>query len=135
MDSAGNLYIGDTANHRVRRVSNGTITTVAGNGTPGYSGDGGIGTSAALQFPTDVKVDSRGFLWIADYINGRVRRVRLDTGIITAVAGSNTSVADNRPALQTGFYGPVAILLDTLGNLFVAELYGGRVRIVRAPIP
>lgn len=135
VDNAGNLYIADTANHRIRRVSNGTIMTVAGNGTPGYSGDGGIGTAASLQFPTDVKVDPRGFLWIADYFNGRVRRLRLDTGVITTVAGSNTYNADNRPALQTGLYGPVAILIDSVGDLFIAELYGGRIRIVRAPIP
>ena len=67
MDSAGNLYIADTGNNRIRKVSNGVITTVAGNGTHGFSGDNGPATSAQLDDPDGVAVDSAGNLYIADY--------------------------------------------------------------------
>ena len=66
VDSAGNLYIADTGNNRIRKVSNGVITTVAGNGTPGFSGDNGPATSAQLNDPYGVAVDSAGNLYIAD---------------------------------------------------------------------
>ena len=94
VDSSGNLYIADAANQRIRKVSaNGIITTVAGNGIAGYSGDGGPATSAALQItsfgqsPSGVVVDTSGNLYIADTWNSRVRKVSL-SGTITTVAGT-----------------------------------------------
>ena len=74
VDSAGNIYIADTVNDRIRKVSGGTITTVAGNGSIGFSGDGGPATSASLRAPTGVAVDSAGNLYIADTCNHRIRR-------------------------------------------------------------
>ena len=74
VDAQGDFYIADAGNNRVRKVSGGVITTVAGTGTPGYSGDGGQATSAQLQIPSDVAVDGQGNLYIADYGNQRIRR-------------------------------------------------------------
>jgi len=76
VDSAGNLYVADSANNRIRMVSNGVITTVAGNGTQGFSGDGGPATGAQLNYPKGVAVDSAGNLYIADTVNQRIRRSR-----------------------------------------------------------
>ena len=86
VDTSGNVYIGDTSNNRVRKVSGGNITTVAGTGAPGYSGDGGQATSAQLNLPKAVAVDAQGNLYIADYGNNRIRKVC--GGIITTVAGN-----------------------------------------------
>ncbi len=86
-DSTGNLYIADSFHHTVRKVSNGVMTTVAGNGTHGFTGDGGPATSAQLSYPSSVAVDSAGDLYIADFDNDRIRKVS-NNGIITTVAGS-----------------------------------------------
>ena len=84
MDSAGDLFIADTGNDRVREVNRaGVITTVAGDGTGGYSGDNGPATAAELYNPTGVAVDSAGDLFIADTANNVVREVNLATGVIT----------------------------------------------------
>ena len=91
MDSAGNLYIADTVNNRIRKVSNGVITTVAGNGTCCFSGDNGPATSAQLYGPQGVAVDSAGNLYIADTGNNRIRKV--SNGVITTVAGNGTCQA------------------------------------------
>ena len=100
VDSAGNLYIADTRNNRVRRVSSdGVITTVAGNGAAGFSGDGGPATSAQLSSPNGVAVDGTGNLYIADGDNKRVRKVSAG-GVIGTVAGSGTGgvTSDGVPA-------------------------------------
>ena len=86
VDSDGNLFIADVSNSRIRKVSNGVITTVAGNGTLGFSGDTGPATSAQLANPSGVAVDSAGNLYIADTNNNRIRMV--SNGVITTVAGS-----------------------------------------------
>ena len=96
VDSAGNVYIADTYNNRIRKVSNGMITTVAGNGTAGFSGDNGPATSAQLSGPSGVAVDSAGNLYIADTGNNRIRKV--SNGVITTVAGGGTQLGDNGPA-------------------------------------
>ncbi len=88
VDGSGNLFISDTHNSRIRKVStNGIITTVAGNGTLGFSGDGGAATSAQLGYPSGVAVDGSGNLFIADVRNDRIRKVSTG-GIITTVAGN-----------------------------------------------
>jgi hypothetical protein len=90
VDSAGALYIGDVANNRVRKVTlDGVITTVAGTGTEGFSGDNGPAISAQLYAPYAIAVDSAGTLYIADYANQRVRKVTRD-GVITTMAGTGT---------------------------------------------
>lgn len=102
LDGAGALYIADAANSRVRKVSNGIITTIAGNGLSGFSGDGGPATSATLSAPVAVAVDASGNVYIADQNNSRVRKVA--KGIITTVAGSGTPFlsGDNDPAINAG---------------------------------
>ena len=128
VDSAGNVYIADVGNHRIRKVANGVITTVAGYGTPGFSGDGGPATSAQLAHPYDVSVDSAGNLYIADYDNQRIRKV--SNGVITTVAGNGTAgfSGDNGPATSAQLNYPMAIAVDASGNIFVADYFDNRVR-------
>jgi len=123
VDGTGNLFIADYSNNRVRRVSpNGIITTVAGNGQSGYSGDGGPATSAQLDHPYGVAVDAAGNLFIADKNNSLVRRVS-PNGIITTVAGNGQSgySGDGGPASSAQLGSPVGLAVDGAGNLFVAD--------------
>ena len=123
VDSAGNLYIADSGHYRIRKVSNGVITTVAGNGTDGFSGDGGPATSAQLSHPGGVAVDSAGNLYIADTVNNRVRKV--SNGVITTLAGGGTNPGDG-PAASAFLANPGAVTVDSSGNLYIAD---GRSRI------
>ena len=90
VDSAGDIFIADIANARIRKVdyATGIITTVAGNGTPGFSGDGGAATAAELSDTSSVAVDSAGDIFIADYGDNRIRKVDHASAVITTVAGS-----------------------------------------------
>ena len=134
-DTSGNLFIADECNDRVRRVDAIThvITTVAGNGTVGFSGDGGPATAATLHCPDSVAVDSSGNLFIADGCNLRVRRVDATTQVITTVAGGGTvgSVGDGGPATSASL-GPIDVAVDRAGNLFIADYGNLRVRRVDA---
>jgi sugar lactone lactonase YvrE len=135
VDSAGNLYIADEANQRIRRVdTSGTITTVAGNGTGGYNGDNIAATSAELYYPTGVAVDSAGNLFIADSSNYVVRRVDASTGFITTVAGNGHSgfSGDNGPATNASLALPSGVAVDGAGNLFIADMWNSRIRRVDA---
>jgi trimeric autotransporter adhesin len=104
VDSFGNIYIADTANNRIRKVtaSTGDISTVAGNGTAGYSGDGGLATSAKLNWPESVAVDTSGNLYIADTDNNRVRKVTASTGYISTVAGTGAAGDSGNGGLACG---------------------------------
>jgi len=130
LDASGNLYIADLGNQRIRRVSpTGTITTVAGNGVPGYSGDGGLATLAQLSNPGAVAADEVGNFYIADIENHRVRRVS-PAGIITTVAGTGTPgfSGDGGPAMSAQLNRPASVALDGTGNLYIAELVNHRIR-------
>jgi sugar lactone lactonase YvrE len=130
LDAFGNLYIADAANHAVREVAlNGIIRTVAGNGTAGFSGDGGLATNATLNFPEGVVVDGAGNLYIADHNNGRIRMVAT-SGIITTVAGSVTNgfSGDGGSATNARLDFPGGVASDTLGNLYIADSGNNRIR-------
>jgi hypothetical protein len=114
-------------------TSAGIISTVAGNGTSGYSGDGGQATSAALYFPAGVAVDSAGNLFIADYGNNRIRKVT-SAGIISTVAGNGTKSysGDGGQATSAALYYPTSVAVDSAGNLFIADEGNNRIRKVSA---
>ncbi|MFE0062741.1 hypothetical protein [Streptomyces sp. NPDC059003] len=134
VDKAGNLYIGDRHNHRVRKVTpNGNITTVAGNGTAGYVSDGGPAIATRLHYPAGVAVDGEGNLYIADGHNQRIRKVT-PNGLITTVAGNGTGgyVSDGGPALATRLYYPYGVTVDEGGSLYIADHSNHRIRKVTA---
>jgi sugar lactone lactonase YvrE len=135
VDSSGNLFIGDSQNYRVRKVdTTGTITTVAGNGTQGFSGDGGPAINAELGWPSGVTLDALGNLLIADSINHRIRRVDAVTGIITTVTGNGTPgySGDGGPATSASLYNPRMVKLDIAGNLYISDVWNHRIRMIYA---
>jgi len=136
VDNKGTLFIGDDLNHRVRRVdaSTGIITTFAGNGTAGFSGDGGPATSASLNRPQGIAIDTSGNLFLADELNNRIRRVDASTGIITTFAGNGTAgfSGDGGPATSAALSSPTGVALDSSGNLYIADFANHRIRRVVA---
>jgi sugar lactone lactonase YvrE len=126
-DKAGNVYISDLLNNRVRMVSPaGVISTIAGNGLSGFSGDGGAATSAQLSQPAGLAVDAAGNLYIADSNNGAIRKVT-PGGIISTVAGTGGTFGfsgDGGAATSAKMMAPFAVTLDSQGNLYIADYYG-----------
>ncbi len=135
LDAAGNLFIADTHNHRIRRIdaATGVITTIAGTGALGYSGDGGPATSAHLAAPLALALDATS-LYIADSRNHRIRRVDLATNLITSVAGTGTQgfSGDAGPAVSATLDTPSGIVFDATGNLLIADTGNHRIRRVDA---
>ena len=138
MDSAGNLFVADNENHSVRRVeaASGNITTVAGTGEAGFSGDGGPATAATLAFPFGVALDAADNLLIADTVNNRIRLVDASSGLIATVAGSGQvgSSGDGGPAQAAALAGPSSVTVGPSGNLFIVDRCNSRIRVVLAPI-
>ena len=135
VDSSDNLYIADTRNHRIRKVdASGIITTVAGTGSSGFSGDGGLATLAQLDEPHGVFVDSSGNIYIADRKNHRIRKVDGATGIITTVSGRPGSgfSGDGGLATDAKHNQPRGIFKDSSGNLYIADTDNHRIRKVDA---
>lgn len=134
LDPAGNLYIADTKNHVIRKVdSSGIITTFAGIGTVGFSGDGGIAKAAQLNTPWGLATDASGNLFIADLNNNRIREVSV-SGAITTVAGNGTDgyAVDGQAATSSGISNPAAVAIDAAGNIYVADSGHNIVRKVSA---
>lgn len=130
IDNNNNLYIADTFNHRIRKVNaQGLITTVAGNGEEGYSGDGGMATAAKLNNPEGIDLDNQGNLYIADRDNHCIRKV--DTqGFITTIAGDSNEgySGDGGMAIVAQLNDPVSVMVDTSGNLYIADMDNHRIR-------
>jgi hypothetical protein len=124
-DSSGNMYIADTYNNVIRmvRYDNNIISTVAGNGIEGFSGDGGFATDAELDHPTGVAVDNDGNIYIADRMNDRIRRVDHISGYITTVAGTGESgySGDGGLSAKAKLNSPTSLTCDSSGNLYIAD--------------
>jgi sugar lactone lactonase YvrE len=133
-DSIGNLYIADASNHRIRKIDkSGNISTIAGTGTGGFSGDGGLATSAQLNSPFGASVDSSGNIYIADMSNHRVRKIN-SSGIISTVAGTGTAgySGDGWLATSAKLYNPDNVAFDSVGNIYIADAYNHCVRKINA---
>ncbi|WP_453072230.1 NHL domain-containing protein [Streptomyces omiyaensis] len=130
MDGAGALYVADSGNHRIRKITpDGKITTVAGMNGNGFSGDGGPATAARLDLPTGVAVDSTGVLYIGDYRNHRIRKVSPD-GKISTIAGNGKAAftGDGGPAVAAQIWGPIGVTVDSTGTLYFADTSNHRIR-------
>ncbi|MFZ3265841.1 MAG: hypothetical protein WA172_17675 [Terriglobales bacterium] len=147
VDASGNVYIADTDNSVIRFINNGSslytvpgtttviqpgdIGTVAGNGVPGYSGDTHLATSAQLNFPQGVFVDSAGNIFIADSANNVIRKVVASSGNIQTVVGNGTAgFIDNVAPLSAELDDPYAVAVDNFGNIFIADTANNVIRVV-----
>ena len=127
-DAIGNVYFSDYGNNRIRMVNTaGIISTIAGNGTSGNAGDGGLATNASINSPSGIAFDAVGNLYIA--VNSLIRKVNT-AGIITTIAGGGSSINDGGIATAAELYGPVGITIDASGNLYIADAGNSRIRMV-----
>jgi large repetitive protein len=147
VDPAGNLFLADTQNNRVRAVcatasssilgthctAAGIISTVAGNGTGNFAGDGGAASAAEVNSPSGLAFDPAGDLYIADTQNYRIREVTAKSAIISTIAGNGSADfgGDDGPATDAGIHGPYGIVLDNNGNLIVADFFDQRIRTIQ----
>jgi sugar lactone lactonase YvrE len=141
LDGAGNMYIADSAHHRIRKVTaaTGLISTVAGNGNPDYTGDGQLAVNATLATPSGVTIDGAGNLYIADTGNNAVRVIWAATGTITTIAGTGPESVggggDGGPATLAALSQPWGVTLDPQGNIFIADNFNHRIRMICAVAP
>ncbi len=137
VDATGNIYIGDNADQRIRKVnaSNGFISTIAGNGVTGFSGDGGVATNASLNFPNGVAVDTKGNVYIADSGNDRIRKVDTN-GLISTLAGNGPFAfgGDGGPAAAATLSIPYGVGVDAAGHVYIPDSSVNRVREVQQSI-
>jgi uncharacterized protein (TIGR03437 family) len=132
LDAGGNLYVSDTSNHRVRKITkSGQLTTIAGTGEAGFSGDNGPAVKAQLNYPSGITVDGAGNIYVADWINNRIRKIAPD-GTISTVAGAGTYnySGDGGPAVAATLRRPRGVALDSSGNLYIADTDNNRIRMV-----
>lgn len=136
VDGMGNLYVADISNNRIRKIDTaGMISSPVGTGLPGFSGDGGLATLAQLQYPSGVKADIYGNIFIADRGNQRVRMVNT-AGVITTVAGTGTAgfSGDGGPAVSAMLNNPTGVAVDMSGNMYIADGSNFRVRKLTLPL-
>jgi len=129
IDQAQNIYVCDNLNHRIRKITpSGIITTIAGNGFAGFSGDGGLASSASLKEPFGVHVDKNNIIYIADSRNYRIRKIN-SSGIISTILGNGLPFSTGDGGMATAASGvPVDIKTDTIGNLFFTDFAGNKIR-------
>ena len=136
IDASGNIYFADQGNQRVRKItaSTGIISTIAGTGTSGFSGDGGAATSAQINNPAAVAVDASGNIYISDQYNQRIRKITASTGNISTIAGTGTYsyTGDGGAATSATFQNPAGIEIDGSGNIYIADLFNHVVRKITA---
>ena len=135
LDGSGGLYVADIGNNRIRRIdAEGVITTIAGTGERGSGGDGGPATEAQFYGPTGLALDGSANLYVADQRNNRVRRIDAE-GVITTIAGTGERGfgGDGGPATEAQFFSPAELALDGSGNLYVADVFNLRIRVIRPP--
>ena len=132
LDKFGNLYFTDDYNNRVRKItlSSGTITTIAGTGIGGYSGDDSLATNAKLFIPDAIFADTTGNIYIGDGLNHRIRKVTISTGIITTVAGNGIpgNAGDGGQATNAKIYSPAGLYVDQAGNIYISDIDNNNIR-------
>jgi hypothetical protein len=140
VDAAGVLYFSDSRNNRIRKVvftsadfSSGQVTTIAGTGTAGDSGDGGPAVDAEIDFPEDLEIGPDGNLYFADTNNHRVRMIDLSSGVITTVAGTGDRgySGDGGPASEAQLSRPFGVAFDAAGDLYISDTFNSRIRKVK----
>jgi streptogramin lyase len=133
-DSNGDIILSDEYNQCLRRVDavTGIITTIAGNGTGGYSGDGGLAVNALVNYPKGLAFDLTGSLLFADSSNDRIRRIDASTGIITTIAGTGVVGQSGDGGLSTAaqLYAPYAVAVDPSGIIYIADYFSHKIRIL-----
>jgi trimeric autotransporter adhesin len=136
IDSSGNLYVADTVARRIVKYFGGVYTTVAGTGQPAFGGDDGPGTQAALNAPMGLAVDASGNVYIADTLNGRIRKLT-PSGTITTVAGTGALYfsGDQGPATQAALYFPRGVAVDPSGNIYIADTANSVIRQLQGTLP
>lgn len=131
IDPAGNLYVSDGPNHRIRKIdfAANTITTIAGTGTAGFSGDGDLAVNAQIANVRDLEFGPHGMLYLADTENHRVRAINMATGVIDTMVGTGAvgTKADGLPALEVELNRPFGIAFDAKGALYVADTFNSRI--------
>jgi hypothetical protein len=130
VDLSGNIYIADTHNNRIREVRGGVITTIAGTGVAGFSGDGGAAASAMLNLPAAVAVDANGNVYIADTNNNRIREIRAAAIATVAGDGEQFYSGDGGPATAAGLDSPNGVAVDSAFNIYIGDTHNQRVRMV-----
>ena len=132
IDGSGNVFISDATNDVIRKITKttGIISVYAGNGTAGFTGDGGQATNAELRNPAGLAIDASGNLYIADNGNNRIRKITASTGIIRTIAGNGTAgfLGDGGQATQARLSSPRSVSLDCSGNVYIADYNNDRIR-------
>lgn len=135
IDNSGNLYISEWGGHYIRKINipTGIISTVAGNGSGGFGGDGGLAVNAQLNRPQGITADASGNIYFTDTYNSRIRKINASTGIISTIAGTGAAAysGDGGPAINAGIPYPADVSIDGSRNLYFVEVFGGNTSRVR----